>query len=151
MMWGCMLYEVIGYGCHIQHIMDADVYCEILETPLKDTLNYWGFSFNNVIFQQDNDPKHTSKKAQKWLDDNEVDRLDWPAQSPDLNPIEHLWHHLKLKLSMYERKAKGIHELWERCDKEWNSITKETCRRYVESMPALVQAVLKAKGGHTNY
>jgi transposase len=151
MMWGCMSYEGVGYGCHIQQTMDADVYCEILNTSLKDSLEYWGLSNDEIIFQQDNDPKHTSRAATKWFRGNKMRVLDWPAQSPDLNPIEHLWHHLKVKLSAYERKAKGIHELWERCDKEWNSFTVETCRKYIESMPGRVQAVLKAKGGHTRY
>ena len=48
-------------------------------------------------------------------------RLKWPAQSPDLNPIEHLWQHLKAKLQQYDTPPKGVHELWERVAKEWNS------------------------------
>ena len=46
---------------------------------------------------------------------------DWPAQSPDLNPIEHLWHHVKIRLGAYETPAKNVKELmWERFDYEWN-------------------------------
>ncbi|KAG0972092.1 hypothetical protein G6F29_013705 [Rhizopus arrhizus] len=76
---------------------------------------------------------------------------DWPAQSPDLYPIEHLWHHLKLKLSLYDKKAKGVHELWERVEKEWNSFDKEVCRRYIDTMPARIKAVIDANGGSTKY
>ena len=151
MMWGCITYEGVGYGCHIQQVMDSDLYCEILETSLKDTLDYWGLSKSDVIFQQDNDPKHTSKKAKEWFKNEGFQVLPWSAQSPDLNPIEHVWRHLKIKLSMYETKAKGIHELWERCEKEWNSFSPETCKKYIESMPARVKAVVQAKGGHTKY
>ena len=151
MMWGCITYAGIGYGCHIEETMNADVYCHILETSLKDTFEYWGLSKDGVIFQQDNDPKHTSKKAKEWFTKEEIQTLPWPAQSPDLNPIEHVWRHLKLKLATYETKAKGIRELWERCDKEWNSFSTEECQKYIESMPARVKAVLRAKGGHTNY
>ncbi|PHZ13296.1 uncharacterized protein RHIMIDRAFT_201649, partial [Rhizopus microsporus ATCC 52813] len=70
---------------------------------------------------------------------------------PDLNPIEHLWHHLKLKLSMYDTKAKGVHELWERVEKEWNSFTKTDCRKYIDSMPGRIKAVIDANGGSTRY
>ena len=151
MMWGCMSFNGAGYGCHIQEKMNAEVYCEILDTSFKDSLEYWGVSKNEIIFQQDNDPKHTSRRAKEWFTNEEITVLNWPAQSPDLNPIEHLWHHLKLKLANYEQKATSIHQLWERCDKEWNSFTPEICCNYIKSMPDRVRAVLVAKGAQTKY
>ncbi|KAG0861567.1 hypothetical protein G6F16_013176 [Rhizopus arrhizus] len=100
----------------------------------------------------DGDPKHRSKSIIQWLNATRVSYIDdWPAQSPDLNPIEHLWHHLKLKLSLYDKKAKGVHELWERVEKEWNSFDKEACRRYIDTMPARIKAVIDANGGSTKY
>ncbi|KAG0804698.1 hypothetical protein G6F20_012491 [Rhizopus arrhizus] len=100
----------------------------------------------------DGDPKHRSKSTIQWLNANGVNYIDdWPAQSPDLNPIEHLWHHLKLKLLLYDKKAKGVHELWERVEKEWNSFDKEVCRRYIDTMPARIKAVIDANGGFTKY
>ncbi|EKM73419.1 hypothetical protein AGABI1DRAFT_28333, partial [Agaricus bisporus var. burnettii JB137-S8] len=71
----------------------------------------------------------------------------WFAQSPDLNPIEHLWVNLKDKLKVYPKPPKGVRELWDRVAEEWDNITPEKCQRLIESMPRRCQAVIKAKGG----
>ena len=75
----------------------------------------------------------------------------WPAQSPDLNPIEHLWGCLKRRLAEHENFPIGIYELWERVQVEWERIPVEECQKLIESMPRMVQAVLNAKGGYTKY
>ena len=64
----------------------------------------------------------------------------WPPQSADLNPIEHLWHHLKTRLGDYERPAVGIGELWERVQKEWEAIPASVYLVLILSMPRRVQA-----------
>jgi hypothetical protein len=151
MVWGCMLWDGPGYACKIDGRMDGDLYTKILEEDLQASLGYYGISVGDVIFQQDNDSKHTCKKAQTWFEDHDLNVLLWPAQSPDLNPIEHLWDHVKRKLSEHEIAPKGILELWERIEKEWNKIDAEVCQNLIESMPRRVAAVLKAKGGYTKY
>jgi hypothetical protein len=63
-----------------------------------------------------------------------------------MNPIEHLWSHLKKKLGEHEKAPSRIVELWKRIEREWENIPKEVCQNLIESMPRRVEAVLKAKG-----
>ena len=75
----------------------------------------------------------------------------WSAQSPDLNTIEHLWEYLKRRLAKHVNLPNGIYELWKRVQVEWDKIPVEEYQKLIESMPRMVQAVLKAKEGYTKY
>jgi len=151
MMWGCMGWDGVGYATRIEGKMDAELYTSILEDELQQTLDHFDISPADFIFQQDNDPKHTSKMARKWFEDHGIQVTKWPAQSPDLNPIEHLWHYLKRRLDDYEEPPRSLHELWARCEVEWEKIDKSECQKLIESMPRRIAAVIKAKGGYTKY
>jgi len=151
MVWGCMLWEGPGYAVKIDGRMDGELYRQILDEDLPASLEYYGKDSTDIIFQQDNDPKHTCKKATQWFSDHGYEVMKWPAQSPDLNPIEHLWTIVKKCLSDYENPPNGVHELWERVQVEWNKIEPEVCQKLIESMPRRVQAVMRANGGYTKY
>jgi transposase len=151
MVWGCIGWNGVGVLSEVEGRMDAEQYVAILEAGLLQSMEDSGIPENEVIFQQDNDPKHTSRRAQIWFEEQEIKLLDWPAQSPDLNPIEHTWNHLKRCLSAYERAPTGVHQLWERVVEEWGKIDEEQCQKWIESMPRRITAVIKAKGAHTKY
>jgi hypothetical protein len=67
------------------------------------------------------------------------------AQSPDINPIEHLWYYIKSQLLQYEILPKGVHELWEILVKEWNDIPPDVCQNIIESVPRRIKAVIGEK------
>ncbi|OBZ72327.1 Transposable element Tcb2 transposase [Grifola frondosa] len=151
MMWGCMGWDGVGYACKVDGKMNANLYVSILEDELQNSMEYWGKTVKDMVFQQDNDPKHTSKKAKEWFQDHKMEPMVWPTQFPDLNPIERLWSHLKRRLAEYEESSRGINELWERVQKEWEEIDTFVYQNLISSMPRRIEGVLRAKGGYTKY
>ena len=123
-------------------------YLEILKEPmLRSQRNPFGRY--NVILQQDNAPVHTAKLVKDWLDQQAFTVLDWPPQSPDMNPIEHCWDAFGRRLAQrhYNSKAELLVSLRE----EWETLPTDYLRRLVESMSRRVHALLKTKGGLTTY
>ena len=151
MIWGCMTAHGPGFMCKLEGIMDKEVYKGILEDELLFTIHHYDMDASKVIFQHDNDPKHKAKSVQEWLNKQPFDVVEWPPQSPDVNPIEHLWAIMKRRFNKYDSPPKGMLEHWERIESIWDNIDKETCLKLVESMLRRIQAVLKAKDRWTDY
>ena len=153
--WGMITAEGPSYGNTItKGSVDSEVYAEILESSLLDTMKYYGLDKKTFRFQQDNAKPHTSDSTKKWFRQHgfSVETvLDWPAQSPDLNPIEHVWHQLKRRLNKYPTRATTVFELEERIEAEWYKFTKKDCLKYIDSMPRRIKAVIRSKGGPTRF
>ncbi len=105
------------------------------------------FKDADFIFQQDLAPAHTAKSIKSWLNDHGVGVPDWPANSPDLNPIKNLWDIIKRK--MRNKRPKNADELKATVKETWASIPPQQCHKLITSMPRRIEAVIKAKGAHT--
>ncbi len=101
------------------------------------------------IFQQDLAPAHTAKGTKSWFNDHGVTVLDWPANSPDLNPVENLWGIVKRK--MRDTGPNNADDLKVAFKATWTSITPEQCHRLIAFMLRRIYAVIHAKEGPTKY
>ena len=135
--------------CIFDGIMDADLFCNILETTLVPFIRE---RLPDHRFMQDNDPKHTSRRAQTFFEEHNINWWRTPPESPDLNPIEDLWHELKFFLeSKVKPRTKqelvdGIKKFWER------RITPEKCAKYIDHvLYKAIPAVVEAEGAATKY
>ncbi len=104
-------------------------------------------------FQQDNAPCHKAQIISDWFleHDNEFTLLKWPPQSPDLNPIEHLWDVVEREIHIMDVQPSNLQQLCDDIMSIWTKISEECFQHLVESMPRRIKAVLKAKWGPTRY
>ena len=135
MVWGCFTFRGVGNFCKIDGNMNGALYRQILEEDLMNSIEEHGFAINDIIFQQDNDPKHTANLTKEWFDNNNITVLDWPAQSPDLNPIEHLWNEIDRRLRCLPGSISGTEDLWEKIQLVWEEIDVDYCTNLIRSMP----------------
>ena len=126
--------------------MNGSKYVELLKNKLLVHMNV----HNAIIFMQDSAPCHRSKIVKKFLEENHVTTLDWPGNSPDLNPIENLW--AKMKDLVTEKQPSNGKALNQCIKGVWvQDISENYCNSLIKSMPHRLQAVIDAKGGHTKY
>ena len=99
---------------------------------------------------QDNDPKHTSKSTKQFMEENGINWFPTPAESPDLNPIENLWHEMKHYCKVV-RKASNKAELEDAIHAFWATCTPGKCQKYIGHLKKVVPAVIRCNGSATGF
>uniref|UniRef100_A0A8C2KV30 Tc1-like transposase DDE domain-containing protein n=1 Tax=Cyprinus carpio TaxID=7962 RepID=A0A8C2KV30_CYPCA len=149
MVWGCM--SACGMGSlHIwKGTINAERYIQVLEQQMLPSRRRLFQGRPYFVFQHDLAPAHSAKTTGKWFTDHGITVLNWPANSPDLNPIENLWDIVKRKLR--DARPNTLDELKAAIEASWASITPQQCHRLIASMPRRIEAVISAKGFPTKY
>lgn len=156
--WGCFSGLGVGTLRRVKGTLKAKGYHNILvrgvlpelrrRTQNEETELVW-------LFQQDNASVHTAHECTDYLKRKQKEEgfkvLEWPSQSPDLNPIENLWNTLQIQLKKRREKPKNKDELWAQLQEEWANLKDDLLKRLAESMPQRCEDVIAAHGGPTRH
>ncbi len=123
----------------VKERMNGAMYREILSENLLPSARALKMK-RGWVFQHDNDPKHTARATKEWLRKKHFKVLEWPCQSPDLNPIENLWRELKVRVA--QRQPQNITALEEICMEEWAKIPATVCENLVKTYRRRLTSVI---------
>ncbi len=148
MVWGIFSWHTLGLLEPIDHHLNATAYLSIVADhvhPFMATVYH--------LLMADNATCHKAQVISDWFleHDNEFTLLKWPPQSPDLNPIEHLWDVVEREIHIMDVQSTNLQQLCDAIMSIWTKVSEECFQHLVESMPRRIKAVLKAKGGPTRY
>ena len=139
--------------CLCSNGVKATEYVKVLETNLLPIFKNRRLKVTkkNFLFQEDGAPCHTAKTTQEWIKKAGINKLQWVAQSPDMNPIEHVWWQMKRRLHQTRLRPSTREALFELIKKIWAELPQRMIDRLIESVPRRFEALKKARGGSTRY
>uniref|UniRef100_A0A4W5LJX2 Transposase Tc1-like domain-containing protein n=1 Tax=Hucho hucho TaxID=62062 RepID=A0A4W5LJX2_9TELE len=147
MLWGCFSAKGPGRLIRVKERMNGAMYREILSENLLPSARALKMKCG-WVFQHDNDPKHTARATKEWLRKKHFKVLEWPSQSPDLNPIENLWRELKVRVAQRQPQNTALEEI---CMEEWAKIPATVCENLVKTYRKRLTSVIANKGYITKY
>ena len=147
MVWGSLTSKGVGPLIRLNGNIKAVNYLAML----RDYFLPWADTHLDAdfVFMQDNASIHKAKAVMQFLEQSQVPVLEWPPQSPDLNPIENLWAIVKKRIS--EKNPATVDELWDVMKIVWDQVSVELCQKLYRSMPSRCTAVIHQKGYPTKY
>lgn len=150
MVWGGISCDARTELVVVDQRLNAHRYIE--EILQEHVVPYAGFIGNETfLLMHDNARSHVAYIVDEYLTEVGIRRLQWPARSPDLNPIEHVWDMLKRRVRARPNPPQNLNELREAMVTVWEEFTQVEIRNIVQSMPDRMQAVIRARGGNTRY
>ena len=148
--WGGISKKGATAVCIFEGTMDAVLYCEILQRTLLPFIAEKYPPPCTHRFIQDNDPKHVSRLVQEFYSSNGINWWKTPPESPDMNPIENLWHEMKeflrreIKATTKDQLVNGIRQFW-------MTVDAAKCCRYIRHLKKVLPKVIEVEGHATGY
>ena len=154
-MWAWMTADGPGEICEITRRMNSEEYITILEDVMLPSVRalYPEMERPQLFFMQDNCPAHTARDTMIWFEEHpEITVIEWPARSPDINPIENVWAEM-----VREVRSRG--DLRTRADLiaavnvSWDELRdkQENFRNLLNSLPNRLEKIITAERGWINY
>ena len=149
MVWGGISYHTRTPLHHVVGHLNGVGYRNGIIGPLVlPALNAVG---PGAVFQHDNAPAHRARVVTNYLQQQQVNTMVWPALSPDLNPIEHMWGVIGRRTRANHPPQVNLQGLINILQIEWRAIPQATIRNLIDSMRRRCQACIAAHGGHTRF
>ncbi|GFX81619.1 transposable element Tcb1 transposase [Trichonephila clavipes] len=150
MVWGMFSWHSLGSLIIVEGTMDQYKYASVLADHVHTYMRIV-FPQDDGIFQQDNARCHTAASVRAWFEEHqdEFTVLPWPANSPELNPIENLWDHLDRVVRAMDPQPRNLAQLATALESTWLNIPENTFRDLSDSLPTRLAAVRTAKGGYS--
>ena len=147
--WGSMSWHGVDTCMVYKDKMEQWKYIWTLTDHVLPRLEEAKSKGENYLFQQDNAPCHTSFWSSCFFVEHDLKSMLWPARSPDLSPIEHIWADIDREL--VKKPPQNHTELESEIIRHWNEYPRQKCINLIESMPKRISACIAAKGGHFKY
>lgn len=123
----------------------------IEEILLPNVVTFAPFIGENFVLMHDNARPHVAGVVTQFLEEVGITTMNWPARSPDMNPIEHLWDIIKRRIRRRSPPPTNVEQLKTMLFEEWDSVSQDDIQRLIHSMPRRIEALRKARGGNTRY
>ncbi len=151
MIWGMILFNGKFKIYRVDGMMNSNNYIDLLEKHVIEDIVEMGFKLSDVSFMQDNASCHKSKRTLQWFKDHNLTLLDWPPQSPDMNPIENLWKYLDTQVRMRQHEIFNVDDLWKILLEEAEKINKDIVKKLFKSIPKRINSLKNSNFDFTKY